>query len=248
MSVNLQEIVGRFDLKKVGDDTDMTFAGYASVFGVRDWYGDEVARGAFEETLKAHKAAGTMPSLLLNHGSFLGGDDDTPIGIWTDMREDTIGLWAEGKLATTQRGVDTYKLLKMEHDGKPRPAMDGLSIGFIPVEWVARAKPEEPRRMLKKVDLLETSIVNWPANAKARVTQVKAATATDREIERFMLDRLGWSRSQVRALMRNGLPGLRATQDAGSESDDAMQDAGEEQLAAALQRLHSTIRGASSHG
>lgn len=245
MSKMLHEIVTRFDLKKVGGDDNMTFAGYASVFGVRDWYGDEVSRGAFEETLKAHKAAGTMPTLLLNHGSFLGGDDDTPIGIWTDMREDQIGLWAEGKLATTQRGIDVYRLLKMEHDGKPRPAMDGLSIGFIPVEWVNRTKPEEPRRLLKKIDLLETSVVNWPANAKARVTQVKAATATDRQIEMLLLDRLGWSRSQVRALMRSGIRGVRDMQDAGPDADDAMQDAGEGELAAALKRFTSTLRGAS---
>lgn len=247
MSNMLQEVVGRFELKRVGAD-DHTFAGYASVFGVRDWYGDEVVRGAFEDTLKNHKAAGTWPTLMVNHGSLLGGADDVPIGIWTDMREDQLGLWGEGKLAPTPRGQEIYQLLKMEHEGKPRPAMDGLSIGFIPVEWSNRTKPEEPRRSLKKVDLLETSIVNWPANGKSRITQIKAASATDREIEKVLLDRLGWSRSQVRALMRGGLTGLRGMQDADPELDDAMQDAGEEQLAAALQRLNATLRGASTHG
>jgi phage head maturation protease len=50
-----------------------------------------------------------------------------PIGIWLDMSEDSHGLRLKGKLANTKRGRDTYALLKM----KPRPALDGLSIGYL---------------------------------------------------------------------------------------------------------------------
>src|SRR5690606_34136449 len=103
----------------------MTFAGYGAYFNNVDAYGDVIAPGAFTKTLKEARASGNWPAMLLQHGSFLGGDDNMPVGVWTDMREDDKGLWVEGQLADTQRGRDTYALLKMS----PRPAINGMSIG-----------------------------------------------------------------------------------------------------------------------
>jgi hypothetical protein len=148
---------------------DMTFAGYGAVFGNVDSYGDVIAKGAFADTLKKARSSGQWPALLSQHGGMFG-DDSTPIGIYTEMREDDVGLYVEGKLAPTAKGKEAYELLKM----KPRPAYNGLSIGFRPTEWVMRSKPEEPRRTLKAVDLLEVSLVTFPANGKARVTSVKS--------------------------------------------------------------------------
>lgn len=148
---------------------EMTFAGYGAVFGNVDSYGDVIAKGAFAETLKKARSSGVWPALLSQHGGPFG-DGNTPIGIYTEMREDDTGLWVEGKLANTERGKEAYELLKM----KPRPAYNGLSIGFRATEWVMRSKPEEPRRTLKSVDLLEVSLVTFPANTKARVVSVKS--------------------------------------------------------------------------
>ena len=66
------------------------FEGYGSVFGNEDSYGDVVAQGAFVDSLKEHKAAGTMPALLWQH------DPGQPIGIYTDMREDSRGFVRQG--------------------------------------------------------------------------------------------------------------------------------------------------------
>lgn len=188
------------------NDTGMTFSGYGSIAGNVDFYGDVVAHGAFADTLAEVKSSGNWPPMLMQHGGgFMGGgaDDMTPVGIWTDMSEDGTGLKVHGKLADTQRGRDVYTLLKME----PRPAITGLSIGYIAKDWSPRSKPEDPRRTLKKVDLVEVSLVTFPANPKARVSSVKSAM-TEREIEIALRD-AGLSRAEAKALISGGFKILR---------------------------------------
>jgi HK97 family phage prohead protease len=184
-----------------GSDT-MSFSGYGARFGNVDSYGDVIAAGAFTKTLKDAKSSGNWPAMLLQHGSWLGGDDDMPVGVWTDMHEDEEGLFVEGQLAPTTRGKDAYTLLKMS----PRPAINGMSIGFIPTEWTMRSKPEEPRRTLKAVNLLEVSLVTFPANGKARVEAVKSSDEikTIREFEEFLRDVGGFSHAAAKAIAAGG--------------------------------------------
>lgn len=157
---------------KFATESDMTFSGYGAVFGNVDSYGDVISPGAFKGTLTAHKKAGTAPLMLFEHGGMLGSGM-TPVGVWTDIHEDEKGLWVEGKLAPTPRGQELHTLMKMT----PRPAIDGLSIGFMTKEFSMRTRPEEPRRTLKAVELLEVSLVSMPANPKARVQNVKSFDA-----------------------------------------------------------------------
>ena len=66
--------------------------------------------------------------MLMQHGGMgVGADDMTPIGVGTELAEDSVGLRVAGKLADTPRGREAYALLKME----PRPAITGLSIGYV---------------------------------------------------------------------------------------------------------------------
>lgn len=145
-------------IKAAGDDG--TVEGYGSVFGVRDNYDDVIAKGAFIQSLKDHKAAGTMPAMLWQH------DADKPIGVWTEMVEDEKGLRIKGQLAMeTVKGKEAHALLKMG-------ALNGLSIGFMSKEWAYDRDTEV--RTLTAIDLWEVSLVTFPANEKARVTNVKA--------------------------------------------------------------------------
>ena len=207
---------------------EMTFSGYGAVFGNVDSYGDVIAPGAFAETLAAAKNGGQFPAMLSQHGGFgLSAEDMMPIGIWTDLVEDGTGLRATGRLANTPRGREAYELLKMQ----PRPALNGLSIGYIPKEWTARSKPDEPRRTLKKVDLLEISVVTFPANPKARVQSVKSIEDlnTLAEAERYLRDACGLSRSEAVAFVS------RCKRLGPSDSD------GHDDTLAALQRLASRM-------
>lgn len=174
-------------IKATGDDGSVE--GYGSVFGVRDNYDDVIAKGAFLASLKEHKAAGTMPAMLWQH------DSSEPIGIWTDMVEDAKGLKITGKLALeTTRGKEAHALLKMG-------ALNGLSIGFMSKQWTYDRDTEV--RTLTEIDLWEVSLVTFPANEKARVTNVKASpdeVNTPKDAERILRE-AGFSKSDATAMV-----------------------------------------------
>lgn len=173
-------------IKAAGDDG--TVEGYGSVFGVRDNYDDVIAKGAFIQSLKDHKAAGTMPAMLWQH------DADKPIGVWTEMVEDEKGLRIKGQLAMeTVKGKEAHALLKMG-------ALNGLSIGFISKEWAYDRDTEV--RTLTAIDLWEVSLVTFPANEKARVTNVKSADELQapKDAEKVLRD-AGFSKSDATAFV-----------------------------------------------
>ena len=177
-----------FELKATGDDG--TVEGYGSVFGVRDNYDDVIAAGAYLTSLAAHKKAGTMPAMLWQH------DSSAPIGVWTEMVEDSKGLKIKGKLALdTVKGAEAHALLKMG-------AINGLSIGFISKQWTYDRETDV--RTLTEVDLWEVSLVTFPANEKARITGVKAADVagikTIRQAEQALRD-AGFSADAAKALI-----------------------------------------------
>jgi uncharacterized protein len=171
------------------------FSGYGAYFANEDAYGDVIARGAFAETLNEWKVAGKLPPMLLQHGGgFLGGADDlVPVGKWDSMREDAKGLRVEGHLFAmgTDRGQYIYEGLK-------EGVLDGLSIGFRTRDVRMGSKPGEPERTLTNIDLVEVSIVTFPANPKARVTGVKTFTLDElRELEDSLRDE-GLSRADAK--------------------------------------------------
>lgn len=200
-------------VKLAGSGSDMMFSGYGAVFNNVDSYGDMIMPGAFTDTIAAAQKSGSWPAMLMQHGGVgLGADDMTPVGIWTSMAEDQYGLKMEGKLADTMRGKEAYSLLKME----PRPAIDGLSIGYQVKAYEARTRPEEPRRKLTKIDLFEVSLVTFPANPKARISDVKSGQGlTIRDAERALRD-VGFSRNEAKVIVANGFNagGLREADDA----------------------------------
>ena len=176
----MDHILIPFEIKASGEE-DGTISGYGSVFGNVDSHGDTVAPGAFTKTIDdAKTGVGQWPVMLLQHG-----DDSargkTPIGIWTDIIEDHRGLKLTGKLAIKiQRGAEAYALLKMQ----PRPALDGLSIGYRAKDYDLHKSggPNGARRTLKAVDLVECSLVTFPADKFARVASVKARREEDEAV------------------------------------------------------------------
>lgn len=179
----------------------MTFTGYGAAFNNVDAYGDVIVPGAFAQFIADAKSGRQpWPAMLSQHGGWgVGADDVTPVGVWKDLAEDGVGLKVEGKLADTPRGRELHTLLKME----PRPAIDGLSIGYIPKEWEPRSKPEDPRRKLKRIDLIEISPVTFPANRLARVASVKSVDelVTLADIEDYLREAGGFSRGEAKGLI-----------------------------------------------
>ena len=171
-----------FEIKSV--NADGTVEGYGSVFDVKDSYADVIQKGAFDKSIKEHKSAKSMPAMLWQH------DAGQPIGIWTEMSEDDNGLMLKGKLAMdTVKGKEAHALLKMG-------AINGLSIGFMTKQYKYDEKTEI--RTLTEVELWEVSLVTFPANTKARVTQVKSVDdlQTLKDAERILRDS-GFSRQDA---------------------------------------------------
>lgn len=179
----------------------MSFSGYGAAFGNVDSYGDVIAPGAFAQFLsEVELGRQPWPAMLSQHGAMgLTSEDLTPIGAWTSITEDGKGLITGGDLAKTQRGTEMHTLMAM----KPRPAIDGLSIGYIAKKWDPRTKPEEPRRTLREIVLHEISPVTFPANRNARVASVKslAELTSLSEIEDYLRDAGGFSRSEAKGLI-----------------------------------------------
>jgi uncharacterized protein len=177
----------RFDLKAAKEDG--TFEGYGSVFNITDGGGDVVLPGAFAESLAAQKAAGRLPAMLWQHCQA------EPIGIYTSMEEDAVGLKVVGQLALkTARGAEAYELMKMG-------ALSGLSIGYVVRDdsWDRLTGV----RTLKKLDLYEVSPVTFPMNDASRVSSVKSAIEEIknlRDAEHFLRDS-GMSRAESVAFL-----------------------------------------------
>lgn len=168
---------------------DGTVEGYGSVFGVKDNYDDVIAKGSFVASLAEHKSAGTMPAMLWQH------DSGAPIGVWTEMVEDAKGLRIKGQLALdTVKGKEAHALLKMG-------ALNGLSIGFRSMPGTSKYN-DDGVRVLTAIDLWEVSLVTFPANEKARVTNVKSSDdmATPKDAERALRD-AGFSKSDATAFV-----------------------------------------------
>lgn len=179
MTETLRALAPLRELKFAAGDgaNSMTFEGYGAAFNNVDSYGDVITPGAFKRTLREAKKADVWPVMLLQHGGFgFGAEDMTPIGLWTELVEDEKGLRVTGKLADTARGREVYALMKMA----PRPAIDGLSIGYLAKKFELGTKPGEPRRKLTDVELIEVSVVTFPANGSARVDAVKRVQPGER--------------------------------------------------------------------
>lgn len=198
-----------FELKAIKDDG--TFSGYGSVFGTIDSYNEFVAPGAFAQSLSDWKAKGRMPAMLWQHRAA------TPIGVYTHMAEDGHGLHVEGRFVLeAQSGAEAYALTKAG-------AVSGLSIGYM------ERKVEDDKttgiRKLVELDLWEVSLVTFPANDDARVSDVKTRLRRGefpdkRTFEAELRDVFGLSQEQAKALLAKGYQGI-APRDA---SDDDLKE------------------------
>ena len=121
-----------------------------------------------------------------------------PIGVWSKLEQDEHGLLVEGRLSDTPRGNEAYTLLKDK-------ALGGLSIGYVARDFTPGKKAGDPRRTLTDVELLEVSLVTFPANGLARVDSVKVAGKqfTPRDCEQILRD-AGVPRGLAKAIIAKG--------------------------------------------
>jgi len=136
---------------------DLQVEGYASLFNVLDLARDVILPGAFGASLAARGPEGIR--MLWRH------DNAAPIGLWTTLIEDEIGLRATGIISV---GFPTTAAIRPEI---AQGHLDGLSIGFRPVEW--RRRPDGIRE-LTVIELEEISLVAFPMLPRARLSITQA--------------------------------------------------------------------------
>jgi HK97 family phage prohead protease len=127
--------------------------GYASTKD-EDRYGDIVNPSAFEESINNFMA---NPVMLLQH------DHNKRIGDFTSLSIDDNGLYVKGDVKYTAGDPELFE--KIENK-----SLRGFSIGFRVLEAEFEDKTDEKGNVvdfvfiIKKLDLIEISVVNVPAN------------------------------------------------------------------------------------
>ncbi|WP_109118640.1 HK97 family phage prohead protease [Azospirillum sp. TSO22-1] len=139
------------------------FEGYGSVYGVLDSYNTVFMPGVFAASLTEHRAAGTVPMMLWQHSP------SREIGEWLEIREDPQGLFVRGRIdLEAPGGAKAHRMLKGAE-------VRGLSVGFRRRKTSLLA---DGSTAILQADLIEISPVRRPSNPRARVTDVRSATAS----------------------------------------------------------------------
>ena len=181
-----------FDIEIKAIDEEGKFSGYASTFGNVDLVGDIVQKGAFVKTLQ--KGADKI-LMLWQHKS------DEIVGEFTTLVEDEKGLFFEGQLflKNIQRSTEAHFLML-------KRLIKAVSIGYRIEE---KSFDNNNNRLLKQVDLIEISLVTYPANPEATIDRVKSADQmSEREFEKSLRDVVGLSQKQAKALMSGGFKAM----------------------------------------
>ena len=193
------------------DGETRRFKGYASTFNGNDEYGDTILPGAYAKTLKDFG----LPKM------FFGHKWDLPIGKWVSAEQDEKGLLVEGELTAGNPQADAV-LAALKHG-----TVDGLSIGFR-LKSGDYDEKQGGGRLIKSVSrLFEISIVSFPADGNARVTEVRSEDINDiktiRDFECFLRDAGGFSRSTAAAIVAKAKQLTKAQGDPDADEKAAQQ-------------------------
>ena len=169
------------------------FTGYASVFDVIDKMHDVVIKGAFKETIKQWKKKAHRLPMLWQH------DIKEPIGYYKTIEEDDKGLFVEGQFLK-----DEDALAQKAYTHVKAGTVSGLSIGYIPDD--CKYDGDKDVFILKKIDLLEISLVTIPANDDARVDMIKTIGhhLPGPKYFEHLLTQHGLSKDQAIQFIKNG--------------------------------------------
>ena len=178
-----------FEIKSI--DEKGRFSGYASTFANVDLVGDRVVKGAFTETLK--KGVGSV-MMFWQHKS------EEIVGEFIRLEEDEKGLFFEGQLFIKDilRAKEANFLML-------KKLIKAVSIGYR----IESKSFENGVRLLKQIDLLEISLVTYPANPSATIDAVKSIKElSKKELEQKLRD-VGFSQKEAKGFIAVGFDGLK---------------------------------------
>lgn len=182
--------------------------GYASVFGGVDSYGDTIEPTAYDNVI----SEGQKPLMFYQHDRW-----GVPIGKWEELSVDSKGLKVKGRLnLELKEAQDVYSALKFG-------SLNGMSIGFRLRDRDYEYDDNDVCHIKNISELLEISIVNFPADKSARVMGVKAdpedleELKDIRDCERYLRD-LGISKKMAQSIISV----IKAKKNSMSDSEDGI--------------------------
>ena len=128
-----------------------------SEVGVVDLDGDIIEAGAFDGQLDDG-----LPMLYMHRRGDIAGT-------WSNLRMDGSLLRADGEIFD-----DAFDLADMAAELVTREMIQGVSIGFRVMRYETVHTEERPWGWdIKEIDLREASLVDYPANESAQITEIK---------------------------------------------------------------------------
>ena len=172
------------EIKFSSDGKVGVFEGYASVFDIIDSDGDIILPGAYKKALATQSR---QVGMFFNHQTW-----ELPVGKWQSLEEDSKGLIVIGEL-TPGLSVSNDLRAAMEHK-----TVEGMSVGFT-VTKDDYALIDTGRAFKNVQALREISICTFPANEQATIESMKSmeSIATIRDVEHWLRDSAGLSKSQA---------------------------------------------------
>ncbi len=160
----------------------VVIAGYASVYNIADQHNDMIVKGAFAS------ADHLNTKLLWQH------DWQKPIGIIKTLTEDNYGLKIEAAINNRiEAGREAIELVR-------QGAVDSLSIGFN-IKLANYNKLNQ--RIITEAELVEVSIVTFPANQHAKISHITKQTSYLEEDNMDTPDNLEMKINILQAKMHN---------------------------------------------
>ena len=155
----MKDIITKSALITKADYETGEIQAYVTTFENKDVVNDVIKQGALDDFITKFENSETdIVRLLLNH------DRNLILGQWVKFEVDEYGVLGTAKLSDVQSAKDVKTLIA---DG----ILGSVSIGFKSSDF---EKNEDGGMDFNKIELIETSIVDRPANSQARITSVKS--------------------------------------------------------------------------
>lgn len=200
------------------------FDGYLSTYDDVDSYGTYFMPGAWDESIKRFNSGEVIP-VLWSH------DRSKPIGKFTELKSDEKGLWGRGKLTLEDpQAKIAYAHMK---DG----SVMGLSVGFeLDYDNVIYNRMLDALG-IAEADLFECSVVVFPANTNAKITNFKSQNHDHGE------NKMEGSIAETIEKMNAAIENLRTAQTAQNDAEISKRDAEISELKKQIAQLSNPING-----
>ena len=200
------------------------FEGYLSTYGDVDSYGTYFMPGAWDKSIERFNSGEVIP-VLWSH------DRSKPIGKFTELKSDDKGLWGRGKLTMEDpQAKIAYAHMK---DG----SVMGLSVGFeLDYDNVIYNKMLDALG-IAEADLFECSVVVFPANTNAKITNFKSQNHDHGE------NKMEGSIAETIEKMNAAIENLRTAQNAQNDAEISKRDAEISDLKKQIAQLSNPING-----